>query len=140
MDKLHPSCTPMVIRSLDVDKDSFSSQENDMELLDLDVPYLSVIKSLMYLANYTWPNCKFWNGWNAKKGEVLNWLVKKYGDFWKPKIIFNWINLITKYGCTHSWTRHFQSIKHRVSRLISLNICNTDIINWLNHKNSWLKY
>ena len=43
----------MVIRSLDVDKDSFSSQENDMELLDLDVPYLSVIKSLMYLANYT---------------------------------------------------------------------------------------
>jgi len=25
--------------------------------------------------------CKYWNGWNAKKGEGLNWLVKKYVDF-----------------------------------------------------------
>ena len=40
----------------------------------------------------------------------------------------------------HSWTRHFQSIKIRVSRLISLNRCSYDIINRLNHNNYRLKY
>jgi len=28
-------------------------QENDEDLLSLEVPYLSVIRALMYLANYT---------------------------------------------------------------------------------------
>ena len=34
-------------------------QENDEDLLGLEVPYLSVIRALMYLANYTWRDITF---------------------------------------------------------------------------------
>ena len=56
MDKSHPLSTPMVVRSLDVNKDTFSPKEKDEELLSPEVPYLSVIGALMYLANYTHPD------------------------------------------------------------------------------------
>ena len=53
MDKAHPLRTPMVGLSLDVKKDPFLPQEDDEETLDPEVPYLSAIGALMYLANYT---------------------------------------------------------------------------------------
>ena len=53
MDKAHPLNTPMVILSLDVKKDPFCPCEKGEELLGLEVPYLSVIGALMYLANCT---------------------------------------------------------------------------------------
>jgi len=59
MDKSHSLCTPMVVRSLDVDKDPFRPQEKDEELLGPEVPYLSAIGALMYLANYTRPDIAF---------------------------------------------------------------------------------
>ena len=59
MDKSHSLCTPMVVRSLDVDKDPFRPQEKDEELLGPEVPYLSAIGALMYLANYTRPDIVF---------------------------------------------------------------------------------
>jgi len=34
-------------------------QENNEDLLDLEVPYLSVIRALIYLANYTWRDIAF---------------------------------------------------------------------------------
>jgi len=34
-------------------------QENDEDLLAPEVPYLSVIRALMYLANYTRPDIAF---------------------------------------------------------------------------------
>nr|KYP48430.1 Retrovirus-related Pol polyprotein from transposon TNT 1-94 [Cajanus cajan] len=43
----------MVVRSLDVNKDPFRPQEKDEEILGPEVPYLSAIGALMYLANYT---------------------------------------------------------------------------------------
>ena len=43
----------MVAHSLDVKNNPFHPCENGEELLGLEVPYLSVIGSLMYLANYT---------------------------------------------------------------------------------------
>ena len=49
----HPLSSPMVVRSLDVKNDSFRPFENGEELLGLEVPYLSVIGEIMYLANYT---------------------------------------------------------------------------------------
>ena len=49
----------MVVRSLDVKKDSFRHWEKDEELLGLEVPYLSVIGALMYLANCIRPNIAF---------------------------------------------------------------------------------
>lgn len=51
MDKAHPLSSPMVVRSLDVKKDSFRPCEKDEELLGPEVPYLSAIGALMYLAN-----------------------------------------------------------------------------------------
>ena len=53
MDKVHPLSSPMVVRSLDVKKDPFCHCEKDEELLGPEVPYLSAIGALMYLANCT---------------------------------------------------------------------------------------
>ena len=53
MIKAHPLKTPMVIRSLDKDKDPFRPKDENEEILGPEVPYLSVIEALMYLANCT---------------------------------------------------------------------------------------
>ena len=52
MDKSHPLSSLMVVRSLDVTKHPFWPKEENEELLGLEVPYLSLIGALMYLANY----------------------------------------------------------------------------------------
>ncbi|KAL0411519.1 UNVERIFIED_CONTAM: Secreted RxLR effector protein [Sesamum latifolium] len=49
----------MVVRSLYVKKDPFRPRESDEELLDPEVPYLSAIGALMYLANHTRPYITF---------------------------------------------------------------------------------
>ena len=49
----------MVVRSLDVDKDPFKPREKDEELLGPEVPYLSAIGALMYLASHTRPDIAF---------------------------------------------------------------------------------
>lgn len=59
MDKAHPLSTSMVVRSLEVNKDPFPPLEEDEELLDLEVPYLSAIRALTYLANSTRPDITF---------------------------------------------------------------------------------
>ncbi|KAL0392725.1 UNVERIFIED_CONTAM: Retrovirus-related Pol polyprotein from transposon TNT 1-94 [Sesamum radiatum] len=59
MDKSHPFSTPMVVRSLDVKKDPFRPRESDEEFLGPEVPYLSAIGALMYLANHTRPDITF---------------------------------------------------------------------------------
>ena len=59
MDKSHPLSSPMVVRSLEVTKDSFRTKEENEELLGPEVPYLSIIGALMYFANYTRPNIAF---------------------------------------------------------------------------------
>ena len=53
MDKSHPLSSLMVVRSLEVTKDPCRPKEENEELLGLEVPYLSAIGALMYLANYT---------------------------------------------------------------------------------------
>jgi hypothetical protein len=59
MDKAYPIKTPMVVRSLDIEKDPFRPQGKDEEVLGPQVPYLSAIGALMYLANNTRPNIEF---------------------------------------------------------------------------------
>ena len=49
----------MIICSLDVKNDSFCPCEKDKELLGPEVPYLSAIGALMYLANCTRPDIVF---------------------------------------------------------------------------------
>ena len=53
MDNAHPLSTPMVVRSLDVNKDPFRPRMDDEELLGPEVPYLSAIGALMYIASHT---------------------------------------------------------------------------------------
>jgi ribonuclease HI len=59
MDKSHPLSTPMVVRFLDVKKDLFRPQEEGEEILGPEVPYLSAIGALIYLANNTRPDISF---------------------------------------------------------------------------------
>ena len=53
MDKAHPLSTPMVVRSLDINKDPFRSHKNNEELLSPKVLCLSAIRTLMHLLNNT---------------------------------------------------------------------------------------
>ena len=55
----HILSSPMVVRSLEVTKDPFWPKEENEELLGPEVPYLSAIGALMYLANYTRPDIAF---------------------------------------------------------------------------------
>ena len=59
MDKTHHLSSPMVVRSLDVKKDPFRPCEKDEELLGPEVPHISVIGALIYLANCIRPNILF---------------------------------------------------------------------------------
>ena len=53
MDKTYPLSSLIVFKSLDMKNDSFCHHEKDENLLGLEVPYLSIIGALMYLANCT---------------------------------------------------------------------------------------
>ncbi|XP_069152496.1 secreted RxLR effector protein 161-like [Solanum lycopersicum] len=59
MDEAYPLSTPMVVRSLDVNKDPFRPQEKDENFFGSEVPNLSAIGALMYLANTTRPDIAF---------------------------------------------------------------------------------
>ena len=59
MDEAHPLSTPMVVRSLDVEKYTFRLKEDGEAILGLKVSYLSAIDALMYLANCTRPYIAF---------------------------------------------------------------------------------
>jgi hypothetical protein len=54
MDKSYPTKPPMIVRSLDIEKDPFRPQEEEEEeILGPHVPYLSAVGALMYLSNST---------------------------------------------------------------------------------------
>jgi hypothetical protein len=59
MSKAHPLKTPMVVRSLDKDQDPFRPRSENENVLGPEVPYLSAIGALMYLANRTRPDIAF---------------------------------------------------------------------------------
>jgi hypothetical protein len=59
MDKIHPLSTLMVVRSLDVKKDTYLPRKNNEKTFGPEVPYLSVIGALMYLASNTRPDIIF---------------------------------------------------------------------------------
>ena len=59
MNEAHPLTSLMVVHSFYVKKDPFRHCENGEELLDPEVPYLSVIGPLMYLTTCTRPNIAF---------------------------------------------------------------------------------
>ncbi|KAI3740406.1 hypothetical protein L2E82_30835 [Cichorium intybus] len=59
MDKAKSLSTPMVVRSLNIDKDPFRQCEENEEVLGPEVPYLNAIGALMYLTNCTRPDISF---------------------------------------------------------------------------------
>ena len=59
MDKTNPLSTPMVVITLNVEKDPFRPHEDNEEVLSSEVSYLSAIRAFMYLANCTRLNIAF---------------------------------------------------------------------------------
>ncbi|KAJ9561004.1 hypothetical protein OSB04_006164 [Centaurea solstitialis] len=59
MDKSHTLSTPMVVRSIDVENDPFRPPTADEDILVPEVPYLSAIRALMFLAGHTRPDIPF---------------------------------------------------------------------------------
>jgi hypothetical protein len=59
MNKYNILCTKIIVMSLDVKKHHFIPREEDEEILGPEVPYLSGIAALMYIANYTHPDILF---------------------------------------------------------------------------------
>ena len=55
----HPFSSLMVVRSLGPDTDPFRPKMNDEDLLSPEMPYLSAIGALMYLATHTRPDIAF---------------------------------------------------------------------------------
>ena len=53
MDKAYALSTPMVVRTLDVQKDPFRPPDEGEIILGPKTPYLSAIGTLMYLTNNT---------------------------------------------------------------------------------------
>jgi hypothetical protein len=66
MDKSYPTKTPMVVRSIDIEKDPFRPPDEGEEILGPQVPYLSAIGALMYLANSTQPDIAFCSKFASK--------------------------------------------------------------------------
>ena len=90
MDKTYSLSSPMVVGSLDVKNDPFRPCKKDKELLCPEVPYLSAIGALIYLANCTCPDIAFYvnllarysssptrRHWNGIK-HILRYLMRNY--------------------------------------------------------------
>ncbi|XP_020270630.1 protein RER1A-like [Asparagus officinalis] len=65
----------MVVRSLEVDKDPFRPKDDNEEMLGPEVPYLSTIGALLYLANCTRPDIAFAMNLLASAGRWLGTLA-----------------------------------------------------------------
>jgi hypothetical protein len=59
MDKVHPVSTVMIGSSLDLKKDSFLSKDDDENILEAEVSYLSAIGALLFLGQCTRPDISF---------------------------------------------------------------------------------
>ena len=59
MDKVHPDSTPMISHSLDQRNYLFRPRDDDEDVLEVEVPYLSAIGALLYFAQYTTPDISF---------------------------------------------------------------------------------
>jgi hypothetical protein len=59
MNDCHPLSTPMVVRSLDINKDPYRPREENEDVLGPEVPYLSAIGAILYLAQCTRPDISF---------------------------------------------------------------------------------
>ena len=66
MDKSHSLSSPIVPRSLKVNKDLFHPKEDNEELLGPEVLYYSVISALMYLTNCIRLNIAFFVNLHAR--------------------------------------------------------------------------
>ena len=97
IDKSHPLSSPLVVRSLEVTKDPFRPKEENEEFLGSEVPYLSAIGALMYLANYTRLDIAF----------LVNLLARYIST--STKRHWNGIKHILRYLCGTSDMRLFYS-------------------------------
>ena len=59
VDKAKPSSTPMIVHTLDAIQDTFRLKEDEEEVLELQVSYLSATGALLYLVRCTRSDISF---------------------------------------------------------------------------------
>ena len=59
MNKSYPNKTPMVVHSLEIEKDPFRPRDIRKNMLGPEILYLSVISALLYVTNCTSPDIVF---------------------------------------------------------------------------------
>ena len=140
MDKAHPLNSSMIVRSLDMKNNPFRPCEKGEELLSPEVPYLSVIGALMYLANYTRPYFFFFvnllarysspptqKHWNGIK-HILRYLQKTtyMGLFYSKKSkqqLFGYVD-----------ARYLSDPQKAISQIWYVFSCNGTAISWRSFK------
>jgi hypothetical protein len=95
----------MVVRSLDIEKDPFRPRGGEEEVLGPQVPHLSAIGALMYLANNSQPDIEF----------AVNVLARHSAAPTKRhwvgvKSIFRYLNGIRDLGLFYSRSQYFNLI------------------------------
>ena len=85
MDKSYPVKAPMVVRSIDLEKDVFRPRDEGEEILGSEFPYLSLIGALMYLANSTRPDIAFAVNLHARHSAAP---TKRHWVGWKQILIY----------------------------------------------------
>ena len=87
----------MVIRSLNVKKNSFRSREENEEVFDPEVPYISVIGAFMYLTNCTRLNIAFATNLLVRFSSSSIW--RHWNDV---KHVFRYLRRTTNFGLFYS--------------------------------------
>ena len=125
----------MIVRSLNVKKNPFCPREDNEEILDPEILYLSAVGALIYLTNCPWPDISFATNLLAKFSSSP---TRRHWN--EIKHVFHYLRGITNFGLFYSqWSKQemigYLSDLHKVrSQIGSVFTCGGTTIFWRSQK------